>query len=170
MHSGASFESAKPRLLGALLDGIVGALRVRRDFGGDNDAAARELLGGRQFRFVDYAVFAEAACQAMGFAPGKFAEAYHNNRDNALRYLAEHDAICVGIVKLMQDRDEWRGYPEQLYLTIKPHFRGLKHHDGSNWLVRDLPHSIHLLDKVHSINVQTKQVHHQTQITIRWVG
>ncbi len=152
------FDLARPKLLGALLDGVVGALRVRRDFGGDNDAAALSLLSGRQFRFLDFAVWAEAACRAMGFDPGTFAEAYHSNRDYALRFLASNDTVCVGVARLMQNQDEWCGLPGQLYQEIKPFIRGLEPLRGPSKLSSDdLPHAIPLLRKVHSINVQMKK-------------
>jgi putative DNA primase/helicase len=116
-----AYEEARPRLLGALLDGVVGALRVRRQFGDDNDAAGAALLDGWRPRFVDFAVFAEAACRAMGFPDGAFAGAYKNNQDYSLRYFAERNPICVGIRGLIAAQGAFLGYPEQLYEAIKPY-------------------------------------------------
>src|SRR5262249_34934043 len=75
------FNEAAPRIFGALLDGLVGAMKVRRDFHGDTDEAAQALLGGWRPRFVDAVVWAEAACRTMGFEPGQFTDAYKNNQD-----------------------------------------------------------------------------------------
>jgi hypothetical protein len=80
-------EEAGPRLFGAVLDGLVGAMRMRREFGGDNDKAAEAMLGGWHPRFSDAVVWAEAACRAWGFKPGEFAEAYKNNQLVAFRYM-----------------------------------------------------------------------------------
>jgi putative DNA primase/helicase len=154
-----SYEEARPRLLGALLDGVVGALRVRRQFDGDNDAAAAELLGGWKPRFVDFAVFAEAGCRAMGFPDGAFAEAYKKNQGYALRYFAERNPICVGIHGLIAAQGGFRGYPQELYEAMKPYTTKCDERlpGSSSWLVRDLPRAEPALLKVYGIRV-TKNV------------
>jgi hypothetical protein len=153
------FDAALPQLLGALLDGAVGALRSRQAFGKNNDAAAAALLSGWRPRFVDFAVWGEAACRAMGFADGEFASAYRHNLGYALRYLAEHNPVCVGIRKLIDAVDEWSGYPEDLLKAIRPYCHGLDTKLRSAvWLSReDLPRAIPLLAKVHGITVRTNR-------------
>jgi hypothetical protein len=159
------FESAWPRLLGVILDGVVGALRARREFNEDNDAAAKVLLGGWKTRFVDYAVFGEAACRAMGFPEGAFTQAYKDNQDRAFRYLAENNPVCVGINALMVGRARWRGYPEQLYQAILPLAPGLKDQvPNSSWLMREdnrrlccLARAIPVLNKVYDMDVRMHQ-------------
>jgi hypothetical protein len=159
------FEAAWPRLLGVILDGVVGALRVRQAFDEDNDAAAKVLLGGWKTRFVDYAVFAEAACRAMGFTDGAFTQAYRDNQDRTFRYLAENNPICVGIRALMLGEPEWRGYPEQLYQAILPLAPGLKDEiKNSSWLMREdekrpcsLARAIPVLKKVYDMDVKMHQ-------------
>jgi hypothetical protein len=149
------YEEAKPRILGVLLDGVVAALKVRERFGGDSDTAARELLDNWRPRFLDFGVWGEAACRGMGFPEGAFKSAYRNNLGYALRYLAEHNPVCVGVRKLMEGQAEWIGYPEQLYQEIRPYSGvGLR---GASWLAReDLPRAIPLLLKVHGIGVTMK--------------
>jgi hypothetical protein len=150
------FEEARPRLLGALLDGVVGALRVRRDFQGNNDAAGAQLLGGWKPRFVDFAVFAEAACRAMGFPEGAFAEAYKNNQNYALRYYAEQNPVCVGIHGLIAAKGPFRGYPEQLYDAIKPYAQKcvVRLPGSASWLMREgLPRAEPALLKLYRIRV-----------------
>jgi hypothetical protein len=137
---------------------VVGALRVRQQYRGDNDAAGKALLGGWRPRFVDFAVFAEAACKAMGFEPGAFTEAYKNNQGYALRYFAEHNAVCVGIVGLIAAQGKFRGYPEQLHSAMKPHtYRCNERLVGSAaWLMREaLPRAAPALLKVYGIRVRT---------------
>jgi hypothetical protein len=151
-----AFDETRPRLLGALLDGVVGALCVRQKYGGDNDAASAALLGGWKPRFVDFAVFAEAACRAMGFPPGAFADAYKNNQGYALRYFAERNPICVGIHGLIAAQGAFRGYPQELYDAIKPY--ALKCDEklpgSSSWLMRDLPRAEPALLKVYGLRVR----------------
>ena len=125
-------------------------MKVLKDFGGDTDKAAEVLLGGWRPRFVDAAVWAEAACRAMGFRPGEFVEAYKNNRDVAFRELAETEPICVGIRKLMLKWDQWRGYPQQLCAAIEPY---VVLTTNAVWLARTLPLFIPTLDKVYGIQI-----------------
>jgi hypothetical protein len=155
------FEEAQPRLLGALLDGVVGALRSRREHGYSNDAAAKVLLGGWQPRFVDFAVFAEAACRAMGFPEGAFAKAYKNNQGYALRYFAERNPICVGINGLIAAQGEFAGYPQELYEAIKPYTRNCEEKllGSASWLMRDLPRAESALLKLWGIVVQKNLWH-----------
>jgi hypothetical protein len=140
-----------------LLDGVVGALRVRQEFRGDNDAAGAKLLDGWRPRFIDFAVFAEAGCRAMGFEPGAFAEAYENNQGYTIRCYAERDPICVGIHGLIAARGSFRGYPQELYEAIKPYAQKCEEPfaGSSSWLMRRLPRAIPALFKVHGIRVQT---------------
>jgi hypothetical protein len=159
------FEIAWPKLLGIILDGVVGALRVRKAFNEDNDAAAKVLLDGWKTRFVDYAVFGEAACRAMGFADGVFTQAYKDNQDRAFRYLAENNPICIGMRALMVGRPRWQGYPEQLYEAIRPLAPGLKDQvPNSSWLMREdgkrpccLARAIPVLKKVYDMDVRMHQ-------------
>jgi putative DNA primase/helicase len=157
------FNAAAPALLGVILDGVVDALRVRRDFADDSDEAAEKILNGWRTRFVDYVLWAECCCRAMGFEPGAFTAAYRNNKNYYLQYLAEHDPICVGIKGLLDKRSssEWRGYPDQLYKALLPFTYQMDEHDrkeklrGPSWLAReDLARAIPLLTKVHGIKVQ----------------
>lgn len=144
------FNLAAPRIFGALLDGLVGAVKVLKDFGGDTDEAAKVLLSGWRPRFVDAAVWPEAACRAMGFKPGEFVEAYKNNKDVAFRELAETEQVCIGIRKSMAKRNEWKGYPQQLCAAIEPYVVIVP---NGVWLARTLPLFIPALDKVYGIQI-----------------
>jgi hypothetical protein len=154
-----AFEAAWPKLLGCVLDGVVGALRTRRDFQDDNDAARRGLLGDYNPRFVDHVVLGEAACRTWGFRPGAFSAAYKGNQGYAVRHFAGHDPICIGISEMMSMREEWRGKPEQLYHIIRP--LALRHEERfegkfpatSAVMGKELPRSIGALHKVHGIAV-----------------
>ena len=143
------FNAASDRIFGALLDGLVGAMKSRRDFGNDNDLAAEALLDGWRPRFVDAVVWSVAACRRLGFAPGKYVQAHKDNKDVAFRFLAEAAPICIGIRKLMANRDEWRGYPLQLYTAIRPYVDV----PSEEWLARDLPMFIPILDRIYGIKI-----------------
>jgi hypothetical protein len=151
------FNDAAPRLFGALLDGLVGYMKVRREFGGNNDLAAEALLSGYRPRFVDAVVCAEAACRAMGFTPGEFTDAYRNNQDVAMRYIAENDPICIGIRKLVarlitDGKKLWSGYPAQLCNVIQ-YYVGAVEAPNPVTLPKKLPWLIPVLEKVDGIEI-----------------
>jgi hypothetical protein len=147
-----NFKAAAPKLFGVILNGIVGALKVRQQYGDDNDAAAEGLLGDYRPRYVDAVVWAEAACRAMGFAPGEFVEAYKDNRLSHKRWIADNNTVCVAIRKLIAEVGEWQGYPEGLVADLRPYTSGRPL--SANWLTRrDLPNAIPLLRDLHGIHV-----------------
>jgi hypothetical protein len=144
-------DEAAPRIFGAVLDGLVGAMKTLADFGGDINKAAEALLGDYHPRFVDAVVWGEAFCRAAGFKPGEFVEAYRNNQDIAMRHIAENDAICIGIRKLMVNRDtEWRGYPAQLSAAIRPY---VDIAPSAETIGKQLPWVIPVLKKVDGIPI-----------------
>jgi hypothetical protein len=156
------YNAERPRLLGCVLDGVVGALRSRRDFEDDNNAIAKELLGDGDWpRFVDVVVWVELACRAMGFRDGAYIEAFRNNQDYAIRWVADHNPICVGIRDMISVRGNWEGYPEQLYQEIKPYADRVAHQlDGrfpassATMIKFDLNRAIAPLENVHGIIVR----------------
>jgi hypothetical protein len=143
------FGEAAPRIFGAVLDGLVGAISMRRQFDNNNDEAAAALLGDWRPRFLDGIVWAEAACRAMGFDPGEFVRAFKNNQLFPLRKIAETDPVCIGIQKLMEKQEYWRGYPRALYIAIASdcEVRSVEH------LSRRLRHVIPVLAKICGIHV-----------------
>jgi hypothetical protein len=139
-----AFAAAWPRLLGCVLDGVAAALRSRQDFKDNNDEAAKGLLDDYKPRFVDQIVWSEAACRAWGFAPGTLSEAYQNNQGYAVQYFARHDPVCVGIYRMMANRDHWHGTPERLYWDIRPYVNGLENQLG---LERTFPKNAAVMGK-----------------------
>jgi hypothetical protein len=144
------FNDMLPMLFGALCDGLVGAMKARRKFGNDNDKAGEALLGGWRPRFVDAVVWAEAACQAMGFEPEEYVEAHKNNREVIFREIAENEPICIGIRKLMSQRKEWKGHPEELCVAIRPY---VVLAPNGVWLSRRLPWFVPILDQIYGIEI-----------------
>jgi hypothetical protein len=159
------YNEARPRLLGCVLDGAAGALRMRRELGGDNNEIAKELLGDGDWpRFVDVVVWAEMACRVMGFPPGVYIEAFRRNQDYAIRWVADHNPICVGIRDMILARGSWEGYPEQLYRAIQPYAKRIadqldgKFPASSATMIKfDLNRAIAPLEKVYGIIVRPDQ-------------
>jgi hypothetical protein len=151
------FKAMWPKLLGCLLDGVVGALRSRRDFKNDNDAARKELLGEYRTRFSDHVVWAEAACRTLGFGPSAFSEAYRKNQGRAVQYLAEHNPICVGIAKMIARRRSFFDEPAPLYRAILPYMRGLDEDPpaSASQMMQELPRFIMAMRKVYGVEIKT---------------
>jgi hypothetical protein len=145
---------AAPRMFGALLNGIVGAMKSRLEFGDNNDEAADVLLGGWKPRYIDAAVWGEAACRAMGFARGEYVRVLKNNKYNLQRTIAEAEPICIGIKKLFDKKGYWEGYPAQLSSAIGPYVPAAP---NSVWLARDLAYFIGILHDVYGIRVLMNQ-------------
>src|SRR6516164_8358096 len=138
---------------------------MRRDLGNDNNKIAKELLGDGDWpRFVDVVVWVELACRAMGFRDGAYIEAFRNNQNYAIRWVADHNPICVGIRDMISVQGSWQGYPEQLYQAIKPYAERVAHQlDGrfpansATMIKFDLNRAIAPLENVYGIIVRPDQ-------------
>jgi hypothetical protein len=88
----ADFTEAAPRLLGALLDGLSGALQLYPTI---------QLKGS--YRMLDFAKRMAAACQALGAKPGAFEAAYERNRRIANEDAVDADEVAIAIIDLMKN-------------------------------------------------------------------
>jgi hypothetical protein len=80
----ADFEQVRPRILGALLDAVAGALK--------NLPTVRLA---RSPRMADFALWSTAAEKTMGLAPGAFMTAYDGNRADAHQLSLEASPISA---------------------------------------------------------------------------
>jgi hypothetical protein len=78
------FEKARPRILGALFDAVSGAL----------GAVESVRLEGMP-RMADFAVWATAAEESLGWEPGAFMDAYTGNRKEATESVLEADPVAA---------------------------------------------------------------------------
>ncbi len=97
------FEAARPKLLGALYDGVATALRRI-----DGVSLARLR------RMADFALWASAAERAWGWHDGAFMAAYGSNRDDMARASIQGDPVAAAVTELMADRETWEGTPTEL--------------------------------------------------------
>jgi hypothetical protein len=88
------FREVHTYILGALLEGVAGALRNAHKI--DMKDEKPRLLG-----FVQWA---EAGCQALGFAPGAFIEAYLTNRELAGGAAIEGNPVAQSVIMLAEQR------------------------------------------------------------------
>ena len=84
------FEAARPRIFGALLEGVSAALRN-----------AEHVHLEKKPRMADFAVRATAMEAAFGWGPGSFAEAYEANRREASDALLGNEPLVDTIERLL---------------------------------------------------------------------
>ncbi len=92
------FDRALPGILGGLFDAVGGA--------------HLELPNTRLDslpRMADFALWATAAEDALGWERGSFIEAYTGSREEINELALESDPVAVAVRKLMEGRDEWVG-------------------------------------------------------------
>jgi len=111
----AEFEHDLPKILGALFTVVCGALanlpRTRLE---------------RKPRMADFALWATAAEQALGFDPGTFIRAYSGNREEAVQETLEADPVGAAIIALMDSlgdqrkAEHWEGTCKELQQALEP--------------------------------------------------
>jgi len=92
------FEKARPRILGALFDAVVGCLAK-------HDQVRLDALP----RMADFAIWVTAAEPVLGWPSGSFLEAYTGNRSAVVEQSLEADQVAVAVRLLMAERDSWVG-------------------------------------------------------------
>ncbi len=111
-----AFQAARPRLLGALLDALVCALRRRS-----------EVRLSRAPRMVDFAVWATAAEPALGLPSGGFLDAYFTNIRASSDLPLEASAIAAPLRALLAKQSptltgegpRWTGTPTELLAALR---------------------------------------------------
>jgi hypothetical protein len=93
----AAFESEKPQLLGALLDGLVVGLQ--------------QLPNTKLPSYPRMADFAKwgAACETAYWPAGTFSSAYKGNRDGAVEDVIDANPVATAVREFMQNRTQWKG-------------------------------------------------------------
>src|SRR5262249_42269387 len=97
-----SFELEHPRLLGALLDAVSGAL-----------AALPGIQLERLPRMADFAMWS-TACETRLWPAGTFARIYAANRQAAIVDAIDADPVAAWVRELMAERDIWAGSATEL--------------------------------------------------------
>jgi hypothetical protein len=96
------FAIARPRILSALLDGVVHGLR-----------AINQVQLKRLPRMADFALWA-AACETAFWPTGTFARAYAANRRAAIESIIEADPLATCVRTIMGERTSWIGSASDL--------------------------------------------------------
>jgi hypothetical protein len=99
------FATARPRILGALLDAATHGLRRLPD------ESPTSLS-----RMADFVLWA-AACETALWPAGTFARAYAANRSAAVERLVEADPVAACVQEMMAERNAWSGCATDLLRT-----------------------------------------------------
>jgi len=102
-----AFDTARPRVLGALFGAVAGAL---------GNSGRSELANLP--RMADFAEWVTSAEEALSWAPGTFMRAYNRNRGEVAIGAVDSDPVAVAIRKLVEQRDEWEGSATELLHTL----------------------------------------------------
>jgi hypothetical protein len=98
----AAFEAEHPRILGVLLDAVVGGLK-----------RLPETRLEKLPRMADFALWA-TACETALWPAGTFSSAYCGNRDEAVEEVIDADPIAAAVRAVMATRTEWTGTASDL--------------------------------------------------------
>jgi hypothetical protein len=99
----AAFEAAEPRIFGAFLDTVSGALR---------NLPTVKLQ--RSTRMMDFAKWSEAAFRALGCPPGTFEAFYAANRSRTNQDAIEADPVAGAVMELIRKKGFFEGTATQL--------------------------------------------------------
>jgi len=92
------FRTIRPRLIGALLDGVSCALRRRT-----------EVRLKRLPRLADFALWIEASAPALGREAGALASRYMDSIERAASSRIDDDVVASAIVRFMEIQEDWEG-------------------------------------------------------------
>jgi hypothetical protein len=104
----AEFEAARPRILGALLTSVSGALR---------ELPSVNLVGFP--RMADFAEWATAAERSLGWRPGTFMLAYGDNRTEANEVALEASSLVPFVRRFVEANPIWTGTASALLEELK---------------------------------------------------
>jgi hypothetical protein len=93
-----AFELARPRILGALLDAVAGAMR---------NLPTTKL--NRLPRMADFCLWVSAAEGALGWPKGAFLESYSRNRSEVNELALETSALATHLRELAAAPNGWEG-------------------------------------------------------------
>jgi len=93
-HFWAEFEKVRPKILGALLEVVSGALRRLPEIERKSDT---ELP-----RLADFHQWGEAADVPLGLEPGMFVEAYRANREVVTQTVLESSPVVAALLRFVR--------------------------------------------------------------------
>ena len=126
-------ESAKPRILGALLTALSRTL-----------AELPNVNPDKLPRMADYAQFAIASEKALGMDSGEFMEVFNESREQSRQVVIESSPLGEAIIRLMENYPipkSWKGTASQLLKELE------NHTDDATYRSRFFPKASHSLTR-----------------------
>ena len=119
-----AFEKDRPRILGALLDVVVSAIRRLPEIERKTDVKLPRL--------ADFYMWAEACEVALGLKPGAFAEAYAANQETATQAVLESSPVTFSLLNYLKDKNSFVGTATEMLETLEkwPGNTSLKNKSG----------------------------------------
>jgi hypothetical protein len=109
----ADFERTRSRLLGAILNALSEAMRLK---------AKAEIQPADLPRMADFALHAEAFCRGLGFKPDEFMEALRANNRESVATAMESNRVASTLLSFMEQRKtEWEGTAQELLDALSEH-------------------------------------------------
>lgn len=105
-----AFGAARPRILGALLSAVSGAMREVGNVSLESSP-----------RMADFAQWATAAEPFLGLEAGAFLSAYNENREEANSVALEASPVASALRSYMADESEWVGTAGELLKILSGH-------------------------------------------------
>jgi hypothetical protein len=118
----AGYQTARPRLLGALLDAVSTALRRRP-----------EVRLDRLPRMADFALWVVAAAPALDLDPDVFLKAYADNRAAANAMAVEASPAAAEVYRLIKAAKRWEGTATELLAALNKNADGSVDRRARSW-------------------------------------
>lgn len=99
----SKFEEARPKIIGSLCNAVSKAM---------NNLSSVQLT--QLPRMADFALWATAAEQGLGFRSGTFIKAYTRNRQDANALALEASPVAGELWKLVKAKGQWEGIAKEL--------------------------------------------------------
>jgi len=98
----------KPRILGAIFDAIVGAMRIKEN-----------IRFSSLPRMADFAVWGEAISQALGYEANEFIQIYEENIKGKNEEVVRSHAVAAAVNEFMAEQDTWGGTATELLENLE---------------------------------------------------
>jgi hypothetical protein len=116
------FDKAAPRIFGALLTAMSGALKR---------LPSVQLLDAP--RMADFAAWGVAVAPELGWSSGDFIRAFAGNRESAVDVALESSPVAVAIMRLVQDQREYAGTCADLLRELEQRADAANEHLPRDW-------------------------------------
>ncbi len=117
-----SFQEARPRIFGGILNALSSAMRIR-------PTVKLEQL----HRMDEWQLWGCAIAQSLGIDQEAFLFSYQANISRQHEELVASDPVCLAVVQFMLSRMEWQGSPSKLYSELSVLAKTEGHNRDATW-------------------------------------